>query len=148
MNLWDYSRVLFFVIWAPNTAYEMFEVRHLLLIDGVSDNPDVWSYVVFVSISLLGFLIATHLGRLIIDYYSASPKERKLYAFFLSLDYGIGVPLGLLGLNSYDLINLSKFYDVLINVPARPELMALSVIIILFFFVLQLLLDRFYKPPF
>ncbi len=147
MKIWDYFAIYAGLLFIPNSAYAMLEIRHLLLIDGVADNPNIWSFIVFGGIALIGLLTTLYGIRLIVDYYSKSKGERLIYNAFLSLSCGFGAVAGLLNFVSLPVIIFPPaLISVAIGFRNHPSLISLAAFITIFLFIAFLCSDILIKP--
>jgi hypothetical protein len=147
MKLWDYLWLYVILLFVPNSLYAMFELRHVLLIDHVADNPDVWSFLVFGGIAVFGFLSTVWGIRILLDYYAKSKQERLIYGLILSTVCGFGAIAGLL---DYTSITGVIFPPILINVAREfvlhPTLILFASVCTAILFIVNLSTDRLYKP--
>lgn len=137
----------YMVMMIPNSAYAMFELRHLIFIDNVADIPNIWSYIVFGGVSLIGFLSAIYGNRMIIDHLFKDSGGRNFGNLFLSLAQGFGGVAGLL--DFYSIVGFI-YPPILIQVAgavfSSPPLIALALGAALLFFLTNFLIDRFSWP--
>lgn len=137
MKIWDYFGVYIFTLLIPNSTYAILELRHLLIMtDHVADSPDIWSYLVFGGISLLGFVTNIYGVNLIVKHYARDQKEKIVYNIGLALICGLGVSVGLLNFSSFPAVFfppalISVFFGLL----TRPDLIVLSLIVAVFLFL-------------
>ncbi|KKT40071.1 MAG: hypothetical protein UX47_C0007G0096 [Candidatus Collierbacteria bacterium GW2011_GWA2_46_26] len=147
MKFWDYFLVYAYALLIPNSTYAMFEIRHLLYLDGVADLLSISSFVVFGSLSLIGLLTTIWGIRLVVDHYAKSKKERAIYTIALSTICSFGAVVGIMQFASFPAI---LFPPVLIlcgiELLARPHLILVALATTLFLFILNLLLDYFHQP--
>jgi hypothetical protein len=147
MTFKDFLVLNYLIMLIPNAMYACFEIRHLLFIDNIADNPNTMSYLVFGSISLLGLFCAVGACRYILATYPKSQSERFYYMFVLSLINGFGATAGLLDFYSapayifppYALLALWKIL-------CQPNLILLATVTTILFFLFNLLIDLFSKP--
>lgn len=88
------------LLYFPNAAYLILEIRHLFLIDQVADVPEIGAVIVFCGLSLLGVIIATATNLVAISKIDVLRKNPKVAAGFLSFTAAFGTALGLKMLES------------------------------------------------
>lgn len=100
---WIALAILLFLVvfWWPNSVYAVLEIKHLLLIDTVADNPDVMSFIVFGGISLFGYLLTIIGNRWIIQSLSHNDRLGLLLNIMLSTTGGFGGVAGLVNITSF-----------------------------------------------
>lgn len=146
MTLLDYLVVLIFVLFIPNSTYAFWEIKHLIFHYKVAVPPNLFSYLVFGSISLLGLITSVFGTRMIVNHYAKNQKERVIYFFFLSLICGFGAMVGQLNLNSWDLLNFSKITHAYVSLLGHPQLILVALISAFVIFSINILIDYFLKP--
>ena len=142
MNLWDILSTYIFVLFIPNTIYAMFEIKHLLFIDNVADHPDIWSYIVFGGISLLGLITLVVITKLIIKQYAKNNHEKVFYSLSLSLICGFGVISGLLEFNSWEAFNPFILITIVNKILATPTYIHLTMVTVPILFLINLIISK------
>lgn len=143
----DWALLYILILLIPNSTYAMFEIKHLIFIDNVADNLNIWSFIVFGGVSLFGFLSALFGTKFLINLYAKSRSERLFYTIFLSLVLGFGGVVGLLDYASLVAIIIPPaLIFILWNLLHHTGLILLGLATATFFFVANLLLDFSLKP--
>lgn len=111
------------LLYFPNAAYLVLEIRHLFLIDQVADAPEIGSVLVFGGLSLLGVIIATATNLTAISKIEVLRKNPKIAAGLLSFTAAFGTALGLKMLESLNglfnpLLIIKTSLAVLQDIPA------------------------------
>lgn len=146
MNRWDYFSVYVALLIIPNSTYAMLEVRHVLFVDHVADNPNFWTFLVFGGISLIGLLTTVYGTRLIIDYYAKSKIERLFYNTILSLACGFGAVAGLLNFISLPVVIFPPaLLAIALELYEHPIFIALAMAITIFLFGVNLFVDYLFN---
>lgn len=136
--------VIFF--W-PNSAYLMLEVKHLVMVDTVADDPNLMSYLVFGGLSLIGFVLTVLGNRIMIDHLTDSKIARTTLNLILSLISGIGGVAGFLDLYSIQGILAPKLLAIFtLRILTSPPLAFLAIGVSLLLFMTNIFLDLKKKP--
>ena len=96
MKFRDWQLLFVLIMLIPNSAYAMFEIKHLIIPSQLMPPIDTSAIIVFGGVSLFGLLTAVFGCRYLIKYYSRSKSEKYLYIALLSLILGFGGVVGLL----------------------------------------------------
>lgn len=147
MRIGDYLLLYTFILVMPYSTYAFFEIKHLLWIDKIAEIPDIWSFLIFGGISLIGLFSAVYGTRLIVSYYSKEKRKRLLYFALLSLAHGFGAVIGLLDFTVLDGFYPPRFLLITNDLLERPLLIVLATVTSLYLFTLYFILDLFPKTP-
>lgn len=120
MGVIDVLKLWVLIMVIPNTTYAFFEIKHLIFSDKVADIPNIYSYLVFGSISLFGFYSAYKVLTTLVSHYAKNTSQVIFYQAFFSLVLGFGTVAGLLDYNSYEgvvfpPVVIKIFYDILMQ---------------------------------
>lgn len=139
MGLWDILLVYLFILFAPNSIYASFEIKHLIFFDHVADHPNLYSFLVFGSISLLGVASTFLTARQIIGYYGHGVWSRLFFTLTISLINGVGVVAGLLDFNSLEGLNPLIIFEIVTKIANSPRYQLILIFTATIFFVLNYL---------
>lgn len=137
-RLTDILIIFIFLLFIPNTLYSFFEIKHLIMADGIGDVLNLASYLVFGGISLAGLLSSIIISHLIVRHYAKRRFEIPLYLAVLGVANGIGVVLGLLNINSWDIFLPWRILKILPLLIANHFFVQPIILISLFFFTIVL----------
>ena len=143
-----------FVIWVllmclPNATYAFFEIKHLILIDKVADNPNIYSYLVFAGIALTGLISTVYIHTFLIKNYAKTTNEIVFLIIFLSLLNGFGTTAGLLDFYSRQAIVFPPIiFMILKQIFTSPQYLSLAIMTTILFYatMVNLLQDHLKNP--
>ena len=149
MSFKDYLLVYLFILIIPNSTYGFLEIKHLLVLDHVADNPNIYSWLVFGGVALF-CLVCTLVGNLlIVKHYAKSNREVFFYYLGLSLAAGFGSAVGLLDFYSFAGIIPTLLPQIFVRLFSCPPLVDLALGISFLIFAIGYLTHRFlFKPSF
>ena len=142
ISFWDAFLIYIHVLFIPNTIYAAFEIKHLFLVDNVADNPNLWSYLVFESISLLGLISAMTIARLVIAHYAKTSSEKRIYALGLGFINGFGVSAGLLDFNSWNALNPLNLVSIALGILLTPQYLYIFLLTFVTFTIIALFITK------
>lgn len=150
MKFCDYLLAFVNIIFIPNSVYAIFEIKHLFRIDNIADNPNLWSYLIFGGICIVGIISSVVIARLIVRFYAKNKLEIFIYSFFLGMINGLGAAVGLvLNLNSWDILLaiikiISTNFIFLNSTPFLQIFILTTIIFFVFYQVIDIVIP---KPP-
>lgn len=144
MNILSGLFIWFLFMALPNTMYAFFELKHLIFIDGIADNGivnnhNIYSYLIFGGISLTGLLATVYLNVLLVSHYAKNNSEMFFYLVLLCLVQCFGAVAGLMDNFSLDgLIFPPVIFRILWQIFNTPNLLATATLASIFLYSLSL----------
>lgn len=139
MNVFDVLKLWVLIMIIPNATYAFFEIKHLMFVDKVAEDPNLFSYIVFGGISLLGFISTYRIMTKLVSHYSANADQLLLYQSFFSLVLGFGSVAGLLDFNSYEGIFFPPIIvEIVASLYKNPGMLGLALLTCIFVFATTL----------
>jgi uncharacterized membrane protein len=120
---------IFLIVYLPNTLYLVFELRHVLTVDGIAEPFSVSAWIFFGLFGILGAYLTVSSILQISTNFGRNKKNPAGTIVALSMLSGFGATLGLFDINSFTWIIFPiETIKHSISIVTTPELSALVLI--------------------